>query len=207
MQSCIIAPFFSFSSAIIPVNPISNTNILHGILESSFLTMMLKCHHIHPISKIYNFHSLDFDLANEIWHILKDLSHSIHEATDPTLNPFEALSSHIHLTRLCELKMMFPCILQIKNFSKNMSLCAMTHKEIHQLFTTVQTIRMETLEWIVEAKRQCAMIGRVHGWHWVVDERVNLDQFPALEGYLLLSDTMLEPSDSNVLILHPHLST
>ena len=51
------------------------------------------------------------------------------------------------------------------------------------------------------------MLGRAHGWHWVVDKRVYLDQFPALEGQLLLSGTALESSNSNVLILHPHLMT
>ena len=51
------------------------------------------------------------------------------------------------------------------------------------------------------------MLGRAHGWHLVVDERVNLDQFPALGGQSLLSGTALESSNSNVLILHPHLMT
>ena len=195
---------FSSSSEIVPFNSISNTSILHSILESSFLTMMLKWHHIHPISKILNFYSLEFDLANGIWCILKDLSRSIHEAMDPTINLFKTLPSYINLTCLCEL---FPRILQTKNFSQNMLLCATICEEIHQLFAMTQTIRIETLQWIAEAKRQCAIIGRVHGWHWVVDERVNSDQFPALEGQLLLSDTALEPSNCNALILYPLFST
>ena len=66
---------------------------------------------------------------------------------------------------------------------------------------------METLEWIVEAKKRCGMIGRTHGWHWAVNEEVDSDQFPALEGQSLLSDTVLEPSDSKALILHPWFST
>ena len=153
MQSRTLAPPFSSSSEVIPFNPISNSSVLRSILESSFLTMMLKRHHIHAISEIYNFHSLDFNLANGIWHVLKDLSHSIHEATDPTLNPFEALPSQLNLAHLHEIEMVFPCTLQIENFSQNMLLCAMTHKEIRQLFATAQGIGMETLEWIVEAKK------------------------------------------------------
>ena len=66
---------------------------------------------------------------------------------------------------------------------------------------------METLEWIAEAKKWCGITGRVHSWHWAVNEGVDSDQFPALEGQSLLSDTTLEPSDSNELILHPCLST
>ena len=66
---------------------------------------------------------------------------------------------------------------------------------------------MEALEWIAEAKKRCGILGRAHGWHWSVDEEVDLDLFPALEGQLLLSDTALMPDSSNALILHPHLST
>ena len=131
MQSYILTPPFASSSEVIPFNPISNSSILCGILESSFLTMTLKRHHIHTISEIHNFHLLDFDLANGIWHILKDLPRSIHEATDPTLNPFEALPSQINLARLHEIEMVSPHILQIENFSQNMLLCATTREEIH----------------------------------------------------------------------------
>ena len=207
MQSCILTPPFSSSLDIIPFNPISNSSVLHGILKSSFLTIMLKLHHNHAISEIHNFHSLNFDLANRICCILKDLFHSIHEAVDLTLNLFEALPSQLNPAHLRKIKMLSPRILQIENFYQNMLLCTMTHKEIHQLFAMAQTIGMETLEWIAEAKKRCGMIGRAHTWHWAVNEGVNSDQFSALEGQSLLSNTVLEPGDSNALILHPHLST
>ena len=131
MQSCILAPPFSSSLEVIPFNPISNFSVLCSILESSFLTMTLKRHHIHTISEIHNFHSLEFDLANGIWRILKDLSRSIYKATDPTLNLFEALPSQLNPACLCEIKMVSPHILQIENFSQNMLLCTTTHEEIH----------------------------------------------------------------------------
>ena len=142
MQSRILTPPFSSSLEVVPFNPVPNFSILH---ESSFLIMMLKCHHIHTISEIHNFHSLNFDLANGIWCILKDLSCSIHKAVVPTLNPFEALPSQLNPTHLCKIEMVSPCILQIENFSQNMLLCTTTHMEICQLFTTAQTIGMETL--------------------------------------------------------------
>ena len=169
--------------------------------------MTLKCHHICAISEIHNFHTLDFDLANGIWRILKDLSRSIHEAADPTINPFEALSSQINLTRLHEIEMVSLHILQIENFSQNMLLCATTREEIRQLFTTAQGIGMEALEWIAEAKKRCGILGMAHGWHWSVDEGVDSDLFPALEGQLSLLDTTLIPNNSNALILHPRFST
>ena len=146
MQLCILAPPFSSSKEIIPFNQISNSSILHSIFESSFLTMTLKCHHIHSISEIQNFHLLNFNLANRMWHVLKDLSHSVHEATDPTLNPFKALPSQLNPVCLHKIEMSSPHILQIENFSQNMLLCTTTHEEICQLFTTAQTIGMETLE-------------------------------------------------------------
>ena len=160
MQSCILAPPFVSSLDVVPFNPISNSSVLHGILESSFLTMTLKCHHIHAISEIHNFHSLDFNLANGIWHVLKDLSRSIHEAPDPTINPFEALPSQMNLARLHKIEMVSLCILQIENFSQNRLFCATTCEEIHRLFTTAQGIGMEALEWIAEAKKRCGILGR-----------------------------------------------
>ena len=51
------------------------------------------------------------------------------------------------------------------------------------------------------------MLGGAHGWHWVIDERVNSDWYPPLEGHSLLLGTILELSNSNTMILHPHLST
>jgi hypothetical protein len=153
MQSHILAPPFASSLDVVPFNPTSNSSVLCAILESSFLTMTLKRHHIHAISEIHNFHSLDFDLANGIWRILKDLSRSIHEAADPTINPFKALPSQINLTRLREIEMVSPCILQIENFSQNMLLCTTTCEEIRRLFAMVQGIGMEALEWIAEAKK------------------------------------------------------
>ena len=150
---------------------------------------------------------LDFDLANKIWRVLKGLPCSIHEAADPAINPFKALPSHINLTRLHELEMSFPCILQIKNFSQNMLLYTTTCEEIHWLFTMTQTIRIEILESIVEAKWWCGILGRVHSWHWAIHKRINLDWFPALSGQPLLLSTASEPSNSNTIILHPHLLT
>ena len=66
---------------------------------------------------------------------------------------------------------------------------------------------MEALEWIAEAKKRCGILGRVHGWHWSVDEEVDSDLFPALEGQLSLPDATLVPNNSNALILHPRFST
>ena len=66
---------------------------------------------------------------------------------------------------------------------------------------------MEALEWIAEAKKQCGILGRVHSWLWSVDEEVDSDLFPALEGQLSLSDAALVPNNSTALILHPRLST
>ena len=207
MQSRILAPPFTSSLDVVLFNLISNSSVLRAILESSFLTMTLKRHHIQAISEIHNFHSLDFDLANGIWCVLKDLSRSIHEAADPTINLFEALPSQINPTRLLKIEMVSPRILQIENFSQNMLLCATTREEIHRLFVMAQGIGMEALEWIAEAKKQCGILGRAHGWHWSVGKEVDSDLFPALEGQLSLSDTTLVPDNSNALILYPRLST
>ena len=152
MQSRILTPPYSSSSEIIPFNPVSNSSIIHGIFESSFHTMTLKCHHIHAISKIHNFHSLNFNLANGIWHVLKDLSRSIHKATDPTLNLFEALVSQLNSTVFAKLKC-YPCI--FCRFRTSLRICYFVLQPVRKYtdFSPWQTIGMETLEWIAEAKK------------------------------------------------------
>ena len=88
--------------------------------------MMLKRHHIHPISEIHNCYLLDFYLASGMWRVLKDLSRSIHEATDQTVDPFESLPSYLNPYHLHEIEMPAPRILQIENFSQNMLLSSTT---------------------------------------------------------------------------------
>ena len=51
------------------------------------------------------------------------------------------------------------------------------------------------------------ILGRMHGWHWPADKEVDLEEFLALEGQSLLSDTALVLDNYNMLILHPRLST
>jgi len=63
-----------------PFNPHFNPYMTTAILETSFLTMSLKRHHLHAVSEIHDIYSLDFHLASGIWRVLKDLSRSIHEA-------------------------------------------------------------------------------------------------------------------------------
>ena len=54
-----------------------------------------------------------------------------------------------------------------------------------------QGIGMEALEWIVEAKMRCGILEKIHSWHWSVEEEVDSDLFPTLEG-ALDTPTLLE---------------
>src|ERR1700683_4087803 len=102
--------------------------------------MRLKCHHIHDISKLHNVYSLDFHLAMGIWCLLKDLSQTIHEATDPSIDPFGSLPMYLNPNCLNEISMSPPHILMIEGFSQNMLLSATTLAEVHKLFRMAQTI-------------------------------------------------------------------
>jgi hypothetical protein len=169
--------------------------------------MSLKRHHIYSISEIHNLYVLDFTLASGIWRVLKDLSRSIHEAANPSVDPFGLLPSHLDPTHLREIEMTAPRILQIENFSQNMLLSTTTIEEVRRLFAMAQSIRLKTLEWIAETKRRCDLLGQSHGWTWNEADDANSDCFPLLENQLLLSDATLEPTDSNALILHPRYSS
>jgi hypothetical protein len=143
--------------------------------------MTLKWHHIHTISKIHNCYVLNFQLASGMWHVLKDLSQSIHKATNPAVNLFEYLPSYLHLSHLHELKIPAPCILQIKNFSQNMLLSATTIEEVCCLFNVAQAIGIEMVEWIVEAKKHCRLLRGSRSWKWNGEDSVDSNRFPLLE--------------------------
>jgi hypothetical protein len=168
--------------------------------------MMLKHHHIHAISEIHNCYILDFHLASGMWRVLKDLSQSIHKATDPDVDPFKSLPSYLNPSCLCELEMPSPRILQIKNFAQNMLLSSTTIKEVCCLFNMAQAIGVEMVECIAEAKKRCGLLRRLHSCNWNGEEHLDFDRFPLLEGQPLISEPTLKPSNSNTFILHPHYS-
>src|ERR1700683_4561018 len=39
-------------------------------------------------------------------------------------------------------------------------------EEVHKMFRMAQTVGLEALEWIAEAKRHCELIVGCHSWHW-----------------------------------------
>src|ERR1700727_2840316 len=79
------------STDIVPYNSVHNPDILSAILDTSYLTMRLKCHHVHDVSELHDLYLLDFHLAMGIWYLLKDLSCSIHKAVNSSINPFDSL--------------------------------------------------------------------------------------------------------------------
>ena len=61
------------------------------ILKNSPLTMTLQDHHLHCASATKDLFSINFELANTFWFILKDLSHTIQLAPNVLLDPFSDL--------------------------------------------------------------------------------------------------------------------
>src|ERR1700683_4909265 len=158
------------STDIVPYNSVHNPDILSAILDTSYLTMRLKRHHVHDVSELHNLYSLDFHLAMGIWYLLKDLSHSIHEAANTSINPFELLPTYLNPNCLNKIGMVPPRILMIKGFSQNILLSTTTLEEVNKLFKMAQSVGLEALEWIGEAKRRCEAMRGSHGWHWDAPE-------------------------------------
>ena len=82
-----------------------------------------------------------------------------------------------------------------------------------------QKIGKDALEWVIEAKRWCKVLGENHRWNWSI-EKFKPTDLPLLEGAGLIQDSTnlnidLPPtppsspvaSDENAMILHPTLST
>jgi hypothetical protein len=145
MQSHLALSAAFESNELIPFNPQCNPYMTAAIFETSFLTMRLKCHHLHAISEIYNIYSLDLHLASRIWHVLKDLSRTIHEAADPMVDPFESLPHYFNPHHLSEISMAAPQVLMIKKYSQNMLLSATSFDNIFKLFKMAQTVGLEAV--------------------------------------------------------------
>jgi hypothetical protein len=157
-----------------------------------------------------------------IWYLLKDLSCSIHEAADSSINPVDSLPTYLNPNRLNKISMAPLRILMIEGFSQNMLLSATTWEEVHKLFKMAQSVGLGAPEWIGEVKSRCESIGGRHGWHWDDPKAGTVTictYLPLLEGqgqikYRLYSTlTSDSPTNSNppsnvskAIILHPHLS-
>jgi len=163
IQSCITCSTASDSTELVPFNPHFNPYMTAAILETSFLTMSLKRHHLHAVSEIHNIYSLDFHLASRIWRVLKDLSRSIHEAADPSLDPFKLLPHYINPNHLSEISMVAPQVLMIEKYSQNMLLSTTSFNNIFKLF---KMLGLETVWWIEEVKEHCEILGAWHDWIW-----------------------------------------
>ena len=136
------------------------------ILENSPLTMTLREHHLHCASATEDLFSIDFELANALWFILKDLSSTIQLATDPLLDPFSNLPVTLDTKLLEDLNMPFPMILAIENYTQNLLIVMSTQAELERLFGIAQRIGLAGAQWIQEARERCGTDRNGYGWDW-----------------------------------------
>ena len=134
------------------------------ILENSPLTMTLQDHHLHRASATKNLFSIDFELANTLWFILKDLSRTIQFAADPLLDLFSDLPGTLDPKLLEDINMPFPTILAIeKNYTQNLLIVLSTQAKLEQLFGIAQKIGLAGTQWIQEARERCGEDRNGHG--------------------------------------------
>jgi hypothetical protein len=148
-----------------------------------------------------------------------DLSRTIYEATDPTVDPFKSLPHYINPHHLSEISMGTPQVLMIEKYSQNMLLSTTSFDNIFKLFKMVQTVGLETVWWIKEVKECCGMLGGQHSWIWPYSGIAKPMEFPNLrllegQGSIMAgADINLDsdfpptrpssPDYSKALILHP----
>jgi hypothetical protein len=99
-------------------------------LENSPPTMTLRDHHLHHASATKDLFSIDFELTNALWFILKDLSCTIQLAADPLLNLFSNLLGTLDPKLLEDINMPFPTILTIENYTQNLLIVMSTQAEL-----------------------------------------------------------------------------
>jgi len=145
MQFRLTLPAPSDSTDLVHFNSNFNPYTSAAILKMSFLTMTLRHHHVHVVSEIHNIYSLDFHLASGIWHVLKDLSRTIHKAANPTIDPFESLPHYVNPNCLSKIGMTATQILLIEKHSQNMLLNTTSIDQVFSLFRFAQTVALDAV--------------------------------------------------------------
>ena len=140
IQSCLL-PLDGYTGLdAVPFASADQVVAFQYILENSPLTMTLREHHLHRASATEDLFSIDFELANALWFILKDLSHTIQLAADPLLNSFSDLPGTLDPKLLEDIDMPFPTILAIENYTQNLLIVMSTWAELERLFSIAQRI-------------------------------------------------------------------
>ena len=100
--------------------------------------MTFRDYHLHCTSATKDLFSIDFNLANALWFILKDLSHTVQLTANPLLNPFSDLHGILDLKLLEGIDMFFLNILTIKNYTQNLLVIISTRTALQHLFCIAQ---------------------------------------------------------------------
>src|ERR1700720_431367 len=113
-------------TAVIPYHPADSFDILAAVLEISFLTMNLRPHHFHTLSKSCDLYALNYNLANGIWGTLKDIARTIQLTANPTCDSRQRLPVYINPYQRQKINMALPQILYPIIFTQNHLLAATT---------------------------------------------------------------------------------
>jgi hypothetical protein len=136
------------------------------VLENSLLTMRLRDCHLHCASKSEGLYGLDFQLATGLWFTLKNISWTIHLATNPLLNPFGDLPGTVDSNLLECIGMPFQAVLSIKKYTQILLIVMSNWEELHPLFAIAQKVGLDGARWIQTARERCAEIEEDSGWDW-----------------------------------------
>jgi hypothetical protein len=126
-----LLPLDGYSSLdVVPFIATDQVVAFQYILKNSPLTMTLWDHHLHHASATKDLFSIDFELANALWFILKDLSCTIQLTADPLPDLFSNPPGTLDLKLLEDIDMPFPTILTIENYTENLLIVMSTQAEL-----------------------------------------------------------------------------
>ena len=164
---CCLLPLNSYTGLdVVPFVAANQVVAFQYILENSPLTMTLRDHHLHRASATEDLFSINFELTNTLWFILKDLSCTIQLAADPLLDPFSDFPGTLDPKLLEDIDMPFPTILTIENYTQNLLIVMSTRAELERLFGITQKIGLVGTQWIQEARERCGEDRNGYGWDW-----------------------------------------
>lgn len=196
-------PFDIAGSALVTRNyPLIASDVLRNYLsQTSPLVIPLDPIDIHYAGST-NRLALDRELAEAFWYTIKRIARVIYRAANPNLDPWN-LAAGIPEARLREIGLPHPDIVNALQATQNPCFLLGSRQEIMDTFAAMQKWGVEGLQWSIEARVRCAVLG--NEWKW--DSAPN-ELFPPVRAILSeefseYADRALTWLDNSALITDP----
>jgi hypothetical protein len=157
-------PAPDFSSGALVTTPHINPVLINDLIaQTSSLVQSLDLSDLHLQSLGDGLYSIDFEAATAFWYTIKKLARTIILAANPGMDRHH-IRPIVPRARLAEIGMPPPAIVGAYGYTQNPVFTSGTAEEIVEKYRRAQSIGIDAIRWISEAKIKCSTVP--NGWRW-----------------------------------------